>query len=94
MPCGVRADDDPAYVHSKMRRAPPRRGEEGTAMTRPLPELQRIAGEVDRYQDIAEVHEAMDRVEFVFELLDPQLQDLANALMERLRQRLEQLNQG
>ena len=55
---------------------------------RPVLILQRIAAELDHIEDVTRVHDAMDEVEFVFDLLDPERQDLANDLMVRLERRL------
>jgi len=57
----------------------------------PLRVLQQIAGKLDHLDSTEAVHRAMDEVEFVFELLPPELQDQADDLMERLRRRLKAL---
>ena len=57
----------------------------------PLQTLQQISGQVDQLDRPDAVHRAMDEVEFVFELLPPEMQDLADQLLQRLRRRLEEL---
>jgi hypothetical protein len=57
----------------------------------PLRVLQQIAANLDRLDDPQDVHRAMDEVEFVFDLLPPELQDQADDLMQRLRRRLQTL---
>ena len=58
----------------------------------PMRILQQIAANLDSLDSAQAVHRAMDEVEFVFELLPPELQDLADDLMQRLRRRLQTLN--
>ena len=60
----------------------------------PLQILQQIAGSLDRLDSADAVHRAMDEVEFVFELLPPELQELASGIRERLDQRLRLLQSG
>ena len=57
----------------------------------PMSVLQQIAGKMDSFETWDEVNRAMDEVEFVFELIPPELQDLASDLLERLRERLGEL---
>ncbi len=57
----------------------------------PLQILQQISGQLDRMDQPEAVHRAMDEVEFVFELLPPELQELAEQLIQRLRRRLQEL---
>lgn len=57
----------------------------------PLQILQQISGQLDRLDQPEAVHRAMDEVEFVFELLPPELQGLAEQLIQRLRRRLQEL---
>ena len=58
---------------------------------KPMRVLQQIAAKLDSLDSTEQVHRAMDEVEFVFELVPPELQDLASDLMERLRRRLGEL---
>ena len=60
----------------------------------PLVVLQQIAGRLEQLEGPEDVHRAMDEVEFVFELLSPEMQDLAEQLLQRLQQRLRELESG
>jgi hypothetical protein len=60
----------------------------------PLQILQQISGRLDQLDQPEAVHRAMDEVEFVFELLPPEMQDLADQLLKRLRRRLQELESG
>ncbi|MCU0833365.1 MAG: hypothetical protein MUC77_02840 [Chromatiaceae bacterium] len=48
------------------------------------------AGRLDR-ADATEVERMLDDLEYLYEVMDPELQGLADGLMERLRARLSQL---
>lgn len=55
------------------------------------PYLVELARQADQLQSPAEVEQAMDKLEFLFEALDPDQQEAASALLDRLGRRLEQL---
>jgi hypothetical protein len=55
----------------------------------PMRILEQIAANLEHLDTPQAVHRAMDEVEFVFDLLPPELQDRADDLMERLRRRLQ-----
>ena len=57
----------------------------------PLRVLQQIASRLDTLESAEQVHLAMDEVEFVFELMPPEMQELADDLMIRLRRRLREV---
>ena len=57
----------------------------------PLRVLQQIASRLDTLESAEQVHLAMDEVEFVFELMTPEMQELADDLMVRLRRRLREV---
>lgn len=59
----------------------------------PMHVLEQIAARLERLDSKEAVHKAMDEVEFVFELLPPELQDQADQLMQHLRRRLKTLEQ-
>lgn len=49
--------------------------------------MQQAAGRLDRISDPRELERLLDDLEYLFEVLDPELQDLAEQLMERIRAR-------
>jgi hypothetical protein len=53
--------------------------------------MQSAAGRLDRIEDPAELDRLLDDLEYLFEALDPELQYLAEDLMQRTRVRLGQL---
>ena len=55
------------------------------------PYLVELAQRVDDLADPREVEQAMDKLEFLYEALDPDQQEAAAALLERLTRRLEVL---
>jgi hypothetical protein len=55
------------------------------------PYLVEIARRADHLDDAGEVQQAMDKLEFLYEALDPDQQDLASELLARLARRLEAL---
>ena len=55
------------------------------------PFLVDIARRLDTLDDRREIAEAMDQLEFLYEALDSEQQDLASQLMSRLQQRLRTL---
>ena len=50
-----------------------------------------IAKRLDALEDRREIVEALDQLEFLYEALDSEQQDLASQLMGRLQQRLTSL---
>jgi hypothetical protein len=52
--------------------------------------MQQVAGVIDRLDDRAQINTILDELEYLYEVLDPELQPLADGLIERLRRRLEQ----
>lgn len=55
------------------------------------PYLVEVARTLDSFNDRASINDAMDKLEFLYEALDEQQQELLNDLMRRLQQRLERL---
>lgn len=52
--------------------------------------VQQLAGRLDRLHTRAEIESALDDVEYLMDALDPELQEPAYQLVERLRQKLAQ----
>lgn len=50
----------------------------------------KIAGELDHLTDRDEIVAALDEIEYLFEILPPEMQDSAEQLIQRLRHKLEQ----
>jgi len=57
----------------------------------PYAYMQQVAGVLDRLDDRAQINTILDELEYLYEVLDPELQPLADGLMDRLRRRLEQV---
>ena len=55
------------------------------------PYLVEVARTLDTLNDRASINEAMDKLEFLYEALDEQQQELLNDLMRRLQDKLERL---
>jgi len=55
--------------------------------------MQDLAGRIDAMSERAEVERALDDLEYLMEVLDPELQDPAYALADRLRAKLERGDQ-
>lgn len=55
----------------------------------PLETMQQLALRMNQLTDRREIETALDEVEYLFEILDPELQDAAIQLIEQLRARLE-----
>jgi hypothetical protein len=51
--------------------------------------MQHLAGELDGLQDKAEIQGLLDELEYLMEVLDPELQDPAHDLADRLKDRLD-----
>ena len=52
--------------------------------------MQDLAGRIDGMRERREIERALDDLEYLMEVLDPELQEPAYALVERLRAKLEQ----
>lgn len=57
----------------------------------PYAYMQQVAGVLDRLDDRARLDTILDELEYLYEVLDPELQPLADSLMEKVRRRLEQV---
>lgn len=57
----------------------------------PVAYMQLVAGRLDSLQDRREIEDALDEMEYLFEIIDPELQDEAADLIARLRFKLEQV---
>ena len=55
----------------------------------PYAYMQQVAGVVDTLNDRDRINTILDELEYLYEVLDPELQPLADDLIERLRRRLE-----
>jgi hypothetical protein len=60
----------------------------------PVAYMQLVAGLLDSLQDRRAIENALDEMEYLFEIIDPALQDNASDLIARLRAKLEQLTGG
>jgi hypothetical protein len=56
----------------------------------PYAYMQQVAGVLDRLDDRAQINTILDELEYLYEVIDPELQPLADDLMDRLRARLGQ----
>ena len=57
----------------------------------PYAVMQRAAGRIKESQDPAELDRLLDDIEYLYEVLDPELQGLAEQVMARLRERIAEL---
>ena len=57
----------------------------------PVAYMHLVAGRLDSLQDRREIEDALDEMEYLFEIMDPELQDTASDLIARLRAKLEQV---
>lgn len=57
----------------------------------PYATLQRTAGRITESRDLAELDRLLDDIEYLYEALDPELQGLAEQVMDRLRERIAEL---
>lgn len=57
----------------------------------PYAYLQEVAGVLDRLDDRGRINTILDELEYLYEVIDPELQPLADDLIERLRIRLGQV---
>ncbi len=53
--------------------------------------MQRVAGRLDRTEDRAELERMLDDLEYLFEVTDPELQSLAEDLMDKVQRRIRAL---
>lgn len=60
----------------------------------PYAYLQQAAGRFDHIDDPGELDRILDDIEYLYEVMDPELQSLAEDLMNRVRSRLALLRQG
>jgi hypothetical protein len=58
----------------------------------PQAALLRVARQLDEMRSRTEVETALDELEYLFEVLDPEFQDAATTLIDQLRVKLERLN--
>ena len=56
----------------------------------PFGYMQQVAGSLDRLKTRSELESVLDEIEYLFEVLDPELQDFAYALIERIQAKLNQ----
>jgi hypothetical protein len=56
--------------------------------------MQRAAGRLSVSQDPAELERLQDDLEYLYEVLDPELQGLADQLMGQLVERIAELRRG
>ena len=56
----------------------------------PYAYLQQVAGALDRLRQRQEIEVVLDELEYLYEVLDPELQHLADDLIGQLRQRLDE----
>ncbi len=55
----------------------------------PFAYMQQVAGRLSELTDRREIETVLDEVEYLYEVLDPELQEPAEQLTAQLRQRLE-----
>jgi hypothetical protein len=55
----------------------------------PFMYMQQVAGRLPQLTDRREIETLLDEVEYLYEALDPELQEAAMQLIEQLRQRRE-----
>ncbi|MBU2478567.1 MAG: hypothetical protein KKA36_05710 [Gammaproteobacteria bacterium] len=56
------------------------------------PYLVEVARNIDSLNDRDSINDAMDKLEFLYEAVDEQQQDLLSDLMQRLQTKLDNLN--
>jgi hypothetical protein len=57
----------------------------------PYATLQRAAARITESRDLTELDRLLDDIEYLYEALDPELQGLAEQVMDRLRERIAEL---
>lgn len=55
----------------------------------PYAYMQQVAGALDGLNDRERINTILDELEYLYEVLDPELQPLADGLIEQLRSRLD-----
>jgi len=55
----------------------------------PCAYMQQVAGALDQLNDRERINTILDELEYLYEVLDPELQPLADGLIEQLRSRLD-----
>lgn len=55
----------------------------------PYAYMQLVAGRLDSMDKKVDVETALEELEYLYEVTDPELQDLASDLMDKLRNKLE-----
>ncbi|UCC57049.1 MAG: hypothetical protein JSU75_04745 [Gammaproteobacteria bacterium] len=55
----------------------------------PYAYLQLVAGQIDTMSNRADVENALDDLEYLFEVTDPEIQDIASDLITRLKDKLK-----
>lgn len=55
----------------------------------PYAYLQLVAGQIDTMSNRADVENALDDLEYLFEVTDPEIQDIASDLIARLKDKLK-----
>jgi hypothetical protein len=62
-----------------------------TGPMQPYLYMQQIAGVIDTLDDAQRIHEILDEIEFLYEVIDPEHQHLADDLIARLNARLKDM---
>ena len=57
----------------------------------PYEYLKQVAARLDAITTREEIHQILDELEFLYEAIDPEFQDLATTLIEELSARLKRL---
>ena len=57
----------------------------------PFGYMQQVAGSLDQLNSRRELETVLDEVEYLFEVLDPELQDFGYQLIERIQDKLSKL---
>lgn len=60
----------------------------------PCAYMQIVGGRMDRTDDLQGLNRMLDGLEYLYEVLDPELQDLAESLMQCLREKMESPRAG
>lgn len=58
----------------------------------PYAYMQRLSGQIDAMNNRGDLESALDDLEYLFEVTDPEIQDLASDLIARLKDRLQSLD--
>jgi hypothetical protein len=57
----------------------------------PYSYLQEVSGRLDKLTERREIETVLDEVEYLFEVIPPEMQDLAEPIIEILRNKLSQI---